>query len=184
MTNLKNVLLLGGLSMAVAGTGLTGCSTMKEREARQTGRSVAQVITDDSTDGRVKDALHNSPVYKFKDVGVNTFNGVVQLTGFVNSSQQKRAAEDIARSVPGVQRVANDIQVMSEVAPTGRADGVYRAPIYNAQQPPYQQPQPFKEGAPNTQNQQNYQTAPNNNQNQNNQNYQTDQNQNPNTQPR
>lgn len=152
MVNYKTILLFGALGMAVAGSGVTGCSEMHEREARRTGRSSGQVITDESTDHRVRDALHNSPIYKFREVGVQTFNGVVQLNGFVDSGNQKRAAEDITRTVPGVARVVNKIAVKSEVAPTGRANGVYQAPIYDTQQKPVQQPQPYDQSLRNERN--------------------------------
>jgi hypothetical protein len=138
MGNFKKWMVLSGLGIAVAG-GLTGCAEMHEREARNTGRTTAQVVTDDATDRRVKDALHNSPIYKFPGVGVQTFNSVVQLNGFVDSDNQKRAAEDITKTVPGVQRVVNNIAIKAEVAPTGRTDGAYRAPIINSNQ---EAPQP------------------------------------------
>lgn len=142
MRNFKKLIVLSSLGIAVAGTGLTGCEQLHEREARQTGRSSAQYVTDQSTDNRVKDALHNSPVYKFPGVGVQTFDGVVQLNGFVEAPDQKRAAEDIAKNVPGVQRIVNNIAITSEVSPTGRGNGVYRAPIYESQPQPVQGNQP------------------------------------------
>ena len=44
-------------------------------------------------------------------VNVNTYRGVVQLTGFVDDETQRSKAESIARDVSGVQSVKNDLQV-------------------------------------------------------------------------
>ncbi len=129
MRNVNKLLLVAGLGITVAGS-LTGCQQMKEHEARKTGRTAAQYESDEMTDRRVKDALHNSPIYKFRGVAVNTFNGVVQLSGFVDTDNQKHAAGDITRTVPGVDKVVNNIAIKSEVAPTGRG----AAPIYESQQ--------------------------------------------------
>jgi len=42
---------------------------------------------------------------------VETFNGVVQLSGFVNSRADIDKAVEIAREVPGVKSVRNDMHV-------------------------------------------------------------------------
>jgi hyperosmotically inducible protein len=44
-------------------------------------------------------------------VKVQTFKGVVQLSGFVNSRDQKNRAGDLARKVEGVKEVENNITV-------------------------------------------------------------------------
>jgi osmotically-inducible protein OsmY len=44
-------------------------------------------------------------------ISVETFKGVVQLSGFVNSREQVQWAGDIARSVAGVREVKNDLIV-------------------------------------------------------------------------
>lgn len=45
------------------------------------------------------------------NVEVNSTNGVVTLAGEVHNIDEKRAAEDVARSVDGVVRVNNNLQV-------------------------------------------------------------------------
>jgi len=42
---------------------------------------------------------------------VNTYRGTVQLSGFVESREIARRAEEIARGVDGVQSVKNDLRV-------------------------------------------------------------------------
>jgi len=44
-------------------------------------------------------------------VTVQTFKGVVQLGGFVNSRDQKNRAGDLAKNVEGVKGVENNITV-------------------------------------------------------------------------
>jgi hyperosmotically inducible protein len=81
--------------------------TVKERNAGASGESV-----DDKTlTGRVHDALHNNPDYKFSEVNVAVLDGTVQLSGFVDMSVQKSRAADIARQVQGVKNVRNNITV-------------------------------------------------------------------------
>jgi osmotically-inducible protein OsmY len=49
-------------------------------------------------------------------VGVDTNNGNVRLSGFVDSDTEKRRAEEVARSVAGVKSVTNAITVQRESA--------------------------------------------------------------------
>jgi osmotically-inducible protein OsmY len=98
------------LTLAVAaasfGTG-AGCTT-----EQRGGRTTGQYIDDKTLNAKVRSALNGSTEYKFSDVKVETMGGVVQLSGFVASGAQKsRAAEIIARSVNGVQRVENQISI-------------------------------------------------------------------------
>ena len=44
-------------------------------------------------------------------VGVASNRGIVRLTGTVESPDQRGQAEQIARGVPGVQRVVNSLEV-------------------------------------------------------------------------
>jgi hyperosmotically inducible periplasmic protein len=45
------------------------------------------------------------------NVEVNSTNGVVTLAGEVHNADERRAAENVARSVDGVTRVNNELQV-------------------------------------------------------------------------
>ena len=50
------------------------------------------------------------------NIEVNTTNGIVTLAGQVESSELKKSAETVARSVPGVVSVNNNLQVESATA--------------------------------------------------------------------
>lgn len=76
---------------------------------------VERTATERSVDAQlaeaVKAALETSSSFKFPDVQVASFNGRVQLSGFVVSADQKISAETIAKAVPGVVSVENKISL-------------------------------------------------------------------------
>ncbi len=118
MPNFKNLLVIGSLSAAVAAAGLTGCATGQHRTDE---RSEGRAADDSHITSKVKDELQKEPVYKFSDVDVRTFNGVVQLSGFVNNEDQKRKAAELASHVEGVAQVVNNITLKPQgTTPTGR----------------------------------------------------------------
>jgi hypothetical protein len=81
------------------------------------------VLDDKQITAKIEDALKAAPVYKFDDVDVKTFDGVVQLSGFVTSQAQKQHAAEIAQGVKGVNRVVNGITLKPQApTPTGRPD--------------------------------------------------------------
>ncbi len=127
MQNAKGRLLLGSFVGLVVAIGLTGCTWSRAKEARESGRTQIQCADDQHISDRVKSSLKASPVYKFPDVGVKTFERVVQLSGFVQTEDQKRAAEEIAQQAPGAVRVINNIVVQqaqsAEFRPVGPASG-------------------------------------------------------------
>jgi len=84
---------------------VTGCAG--SRFDRSTGES----IDDRSTTSRVKSALSADPLYKYPDVKVTTFKGTVQLSGFVESKEQKSKAGDLVKNVNGVKEFENNITI-------------------------------------------------------------------------
>jgi hyperosmotically inducible periplasmic protein len=75
----------------------------------QPQRTAGESIDDQATSRRVQEALSSDPAYKFTEVKVVAYQGKVQLSGFVDKGEQKGQAEEIARKVPGVKEVKNDI---------------------------------------------------------------------------
>jgi len=72
-------------------------------------RTAGESIDDQAISRRVQEVLSADPAYKFPDVKVATYQGKVQLSGFVDKGEQKGQAEDLAKKVPGVKEVRNDI---------------------------------------------------------------------------
>lgn len=60
---------------------------------------------------KVKAAILGDDSLKFTEIKVETFKGVVQLSGFVTSPADINKAVEVARSVNGVQSVKNSIQI-------------------------------------------------------------------------
>lgn len=93
------------LVMASATLWLAGCiGTGSQRTAGET-------IDDGVLTTRVKTALIGDERTKARQIDVETFRGVVQLNGFVDSAAAKTAAASVARSIRGVTTVKNNLQV-------------------------------------------------------------------------
>ena len=96
------ILCLGALPLV---GGLAGCAG--DRYTQSTGEH----IDDNRTAERVHEALQADKQYKYDDVKVVAFKGVVQLSGFVASKDQKNKAGDIATKIVGVKELKNNITV-------------------------------------------------------------------------
>ena len=66
----------------------------------------------------VRHAFNNEP-YKFTDVSITTYAGVVELTGFTIVQDQKNRAQQLTENVNGVRQVVNGIIVRPPMQPTG-----------------------------------------------------------------
>jgi hyperosmotically inducible protein len=73
--------------------------------------TVGQKIDDTTVTAKVKAALLADPDVKGTAVQVETLQGQVQLSGFVDSEAQARRAVDVASHVQGVDRVINKMSV-------------------------------------------------------------------------
>lgn len=60
---------------------------------------------------KVKAAIFNEPTLKSAEINVETFKGVVQLSGFVSSQADINKAVEVARNVKGVVSVKNDMLI-------------------------------------------------------------------------
>ena len=87
----------------------TGCAVTSGRE------SAGEYADDKAITAKVKTALARDPNVKASQVNVTTYRGTVQLSGFVDNSFAKERAGVVARQVPGVVDVHNDL-----ILPTGR----------------------------------------------------------------
>ncbi|MFZ6846632.1 BON domain-containing protein, partial [Undibacterium sp. RuTC16W] len=59
----------------------------------------------------VKAAILNEPTLKVAEINVETFKGVVQLSGFVRSQENIQTAVRIASNIKGVRSVKNDMRM-------------------------------------------------------------------------
>ncbi len=79
--------------------------------ASDTKESTGQYVDNSVLTAKVKTAIFNEPTLKSSEISVETFKGEVQLSGFVSSIEQTNKAVAIAKTVPGVTSVKNDMRV-------------------------------------------------------------------------
>ena len=84
---------------------LLGCAGTSTKE------SSGEYFDDTVITSKVKAAIFDEPSLKSAQINVETFKGTVQLSGFVNSRADINKAGDVARSVPGVTSVRNDMRL-------------------------------------------------------------------------
>lgn len=119
----------------------SGCSW----RAQKSELSATQGSIDKRITRQVESNLASSPVYKYEGVRVQTFDGIVQLSGFVSTQEQKDRAGQLAQDIQGVKRVDNVLALKPQgdqrtLAPTGWTQGQGQNVIY-----PHGQTQPEKE---------------------------------------
>jgi osmotically-inducible protein OsmY len=102
MNSLKTVYtLLAALAIATT----LGCAATAKSE------STGEYIDDTAITAKVKKDIFDEPTLKSAEINVETFKGVVQLSGFVSSQSNVNTATVVAKNVNGVKSVKNDMRV-------------------------------------------------------------------------
>lgn len=96
---------LGVSLLTAALLGMGGCTVMRDQS------TVGQAVDDTAITTQVKARFAESPAVSTMAINVETFHGTVQLSGFAKSESERNSAESIARQVPHVKSVKNDIVV-------------------------------------------------------------------------
>lgn len=99
--------ILAAFWLAAGVVGLVACAP----SAKQAGAETGEYIDDTVVTTRVKAAIFNEPSLKSAEINVETYKGVVQLSGFVSSQAAINKAVDITRHVAGVVSVRNDMRL-------------------------------------------------------------------------
>ena len=73
--------------------------------------TTGQYIDDSVITTEVKTGIFNEPSLKVNQITVETHKSVVQLSGFVDSTESMNKAVAVARSVKGVSSVKNDMRL-------------------------------------------------------------------------
>ncbi|MEO7494554.1 MAG: BON domain-containing protein [Massilia sp.] len=102
---MKNIKIAATLLAALMLANLTGCASTSTHE------STGQYIDDAGITTGVKAAILNNPTLKVAEINVETYKGVVQLSGFVSSADSIATAASVARTVNGVKSVKNDLRL-------------------------------------------------------------------------
>jgi osmotically-inducible protein OsmY len=90
-------------TLLVAAT--VGCASTSRSEG------TGEYVDDTVITAKVKTAIFEQPNLKSAEINVETFKGIVQLSGFVSSQASVDSAETTARKVHGVKSVKNDMRV-------------------------------------------------------------------------
>ena len=86
-------------------TSLMSCAGSKKHE------STGEYVDDSAITTKVKAAIFQEDTLKSLQINVETYKGVVQLSGFVDSAQSVKKAGQVAKNVDGVTAVKNDLVV-------------------------------------------------------------------------
>ena len=84
---------------------LAGCASTSRTEG------TGEYVDDTVITTKVKAEIFSDASLKSREINVETFKGVVQLSGFVGSAADISKAAEIARGVKGVKSIRNDILV-------------------------------------------------------------------------
>ncbi len=82
-----------------------GCGSTRTQEG------TGEYVDDSIITAKVKAAIFNEPTLKVNEINVETFKGIVQLSGFVRSQANIDRAVEVAHGITGVKSVKNDMRV-------------------------------------------------------------------------
>ncbi|MFN3880929.1 MAG: BON domain-containing protein [Nitrincola lacisaponensis] len=91
--------------LAVSMISMVGCAAPDKQQ------TVGAYIDDATITTRVKAAIFDDPGLRFHEINVETFDGVVQLSGFVSSQAEINHAVQMTRRIEGVKSVRNDMRL-------------------------------------------------------------------------
>jgi osmotically-inducible protein OsmY len=105
----RRKLIAAALAAATA-AGLGACASPQPETKRTTG----EFASDAALTAKVKTAIATDVGARTAAaINIETYRGVVQLTGFVDSREQASKAEAAAKKVEGVRSVKNDVRIKS-----------------------------------------------------------------------
>ena len=102
---MKHSKIFSAFSLIILLTFFVGCASTSKHEG------TGEYVDDTVITTKVKAAILEAPSLKTSEINVETFKGVVQLSGFVKSQADITKAVEVARSVKGVKAVKNDMHL-------------------------------------------------------------------------
>lgn len=102
-THLPKIIVL--MASMICALTLTACGTSPH------SRSAGTTVDDAWITSKVKSSMLSDDLVSGTDVSVETFQGKVMLSGFVDDESQIERAEEIAKRTEGVQQVVNKLEV-------------------------------------------------------------------------
>jgi len=102
---MRNLRLSRALVLSALLVSFFGCASTP------TSEGTGEYFDDSIITTKVKSAILSDSVLNVAEINVETFKGVVQLSGFVSSKSEIDRATEVARGVSGVTSVKNDIRL-------------------------------------------------------------------------
>jgi len=96
---------LSALFLALSLLTVIGCASTKTQEA------TGQYFDDSVITSKIKAAILHEPTLSSAEINVETFKGVVQLSGFISSNQDADRAIEVVRTIGGVKSIKNDMRL-------------------------------------------------------------------------
>lgn len=100
---MKQIKSISAFFLVVMLVSVIGCAGSPTKEGP------GEYVDDTVITSKVKAAIFNEPTLKSAEINVETFKGIVQLSGFVSSQANIYKAAEVARNVRGVASVKNDM---------------------------------------------------------------------------
>jgi osmotically-inducible protein OsmY len=97
--------MLSRLALAFMVVAAVGCAAPSKQQ------TTGEYIDDSVITTHVKAAIWDDRTLRMNEIGVETFDGVVQLSGFVSSQTNIDRSISLARSIKGVKSVKNDMEL-------------------------------------------------------------------------
>ncbi len=101
----KRNMLIGCFMILMLIATLVACASTSKQEG------AGEYVDDSVITTKVKSLLAADDFLKSFEISVETYKGIVQLSGFVDSQKAVDKAGEIARSVQGVKSVKNNLNV-------------------------------------------------------------------------
>ena len=105
---MKQLKYITNIILVITFMTLLGCASTEKNAG------TGEYIDDTVITTKVKAAVLNEESLKSSEINVETFKGVVQLSGFVNSEADIAKAAEVARGGKGVTSVKNDMRLKSK----------------------------------------------------------------------
>jgi osmotically-inducible protein OsmY len=102
---MKKLKYITALFLAIMLVSALGCASTSTQEG------TGEFVDDTVITTKVKAAIFDEDSLKSAEINVETFKGVVQLSGFVSSEANERKAVELAKSVKGVKSVKDDMRL-------------------------------------------------------------------------
>lgn len=115
-------LALGSALLLGAGMTAYAADTATDRDGKEKSGSVGQYVDDATITARVKSKFASDSTVSATRIKVDTVKGVVELSGNVSSEAEREQAVSIARAVPDVRSVRNNLTVQGATSKPAKSN--------------------------------------------------------------